>query len=435
MSKDVTAKKRPNFFARFFIEGKILYSLLFTVAIVAIFLLSEMHGVIAQLMTIPNVFLYVMAVLGIFVIFTLLYMFFSVRNSTANTADALSFALFLSSILIAVLLVLTYGFADIKAIPLYKLIICGVLLLISIVYLVLRLIFFARPRRKKKCCKLKAYYRSIAKKYSYLSIIIFGIMFSALGFLLLDVNGDFLPIVNNAIATMPIIKITLIIAGAAMLGYILLMVTAKRTSYVDVILKAAGIGLFTTLAYLVLNIAIGLTAFEAVKGSVILVGGLFLAFLILSLVRISCFDKQLAKESPKTHKCYFIELVLKINPLLIIALCSFGIALGFTIYLSYAEILALPAITLAPLFLLLFPIALALVSGVIRAFTAFLCKSVGLGDLCLIVLEVLAILATVYLALTPMILQTEVLAGIIAVHALLLVIFTARIKTYISANK
>ena len=292
MKKNNTIK-HDNYFKEYIRHGYFIVSLFLAVLTITFLVALVQFDVLDAIESVKNLTLYLAISIGIIVLLVLIYMIAKIRCSRLSIADSLGFAFILTGIGSVIYFALLPD--HITQTDIIRIIICGLIFVIGLAYLFFRLAFFTKHERRKIIYiknSLTGYFSLIGQKYSFMSVLLTGIVITAVVHLgLLSSFAGF--VVSTFLNNLPF-AVIMGFAATVFILYVAIQVSDKHVNSVDVILSS-GVIIFPISA---LNCILLKDPFTT---PLTLLAIIFALYLVLFIVRINCFDITVPEKHDKKH--------------------------------------------------------------------------------------------------------------------------------------
>lgn len=294
-------QKQDRYFKTFVKYGYFFVSVLLSALALTLLVAIFDYDLITAINSVKNLTLYMGIAVGIIGLFTLIYLLAKIRCERLSIADSLGFSLIVTGIgtsLYFALIVQRFDQTGIR-----RIIIGATIFILGITYLLLRLTFFKKHERRKIIFiknSLTGYFSLIGQKYSFMSVILTGIVACAVMHLAL--TSSFANYVATSFIYDKAFLIIMSVTAVCFLLYLVIEVSNKHVTPVDLLISS-GIVFFPIS---VLNVVL---LKPSIARPLTFIAIAFAFYLVLLIVRINCFDITAPEKHDKKH---FSDIILEI---------------------------------------------------------------------------------------------------------------------------
>lgn len=179
--------KKSSYFISIFKNGYLIPALFISTFSLTVLCFGYNQNALASIYVNKNLFLFLTITFGYFMLLSVLYLFFSTKKRHVSLADSLAFSYLFTGLFYALFLV---GIA--KDFNLYRLVFCGVLFLIGLIFSIVNGVSFSPDTKVKKIYytshSLSGYYSTLFKDFSFFGILIASFAFCCFAFLFNELN-------------------------------------------------------------------------------------------------------------------------------------------------------------------------------------------------------------------------------------------------------
>ena len=179
--------KKPSYFISIFKNGYVIPALFISTLSLTVLCFGYNQNALDSIYANKNLFLFLTIAFGYFMLLSVLYLFFSTKKRHVSLADSLAFSYLFTGLFYALFLVVIA-----KDFNLYRLVFCGVLFLIGLIFSIVNGLSFAPDTKVKKIYytihSLSGYYSTLFKDFSFFGILLASFAFCCFAFLFNELN-------------------------------------------------------------------------------------------------------------------------------------------------------------------------------------------------------------------------------------------------------
>ena len=179
--------KKQSYFISIFKNGYVIPALFISTLSLTVLCFGYNQNAFDSIYANKNLFLFLTIAFGYFMLLSVLYMFFSTKKKHVSLADSLAFSYLFTGLFYALFLVVIA-----KDFNLYRLIFCGVLFLLGLIFSIVNGLSFAPDTKIKKIYytshSLSGYYSTLFKDFSFFGILLASFAFCCFAFLFNELN-------------------------------------------------------------------------------------------------------------------------------------------------------------------------------------------------------------------------------------------------------
>lgn len=179
--------KKPSYFMSIIKNGYVIPALFISTLSLTVLCFGYKQNAFNSILSNKNLFLFLTIAFGYFMVLSVLYLFFSTKKKHVSLADSLAFSYLFTGLFYALFLMVIA-----KDFNLYRLIFCGVLFVLGLVFSMVNGFSFAPDAKVKKIYytshSLSGYYSTLFKDFSFFGILLASFAFCCFAFLFNELN-------------------------------------------------------------------------------------------------------------------------------------------------------------------------------------------------------------------------------------------------------
>lgn len=293
---------KDGYFKKMLKHGYLIVSILIATLAMTMLVALVNFKVIDAIESVKNLTLYLGISIGVVLLYVLIYMLGKIRCERLSLADSIGFAVMLIGI--GIVLYFALYIRTFTQTGITRIVIGAVIFVLGLAYLFFRLAFFKKHERRKIVYiknSLTGYFSLIGQKYSFVSVLITGIVAVSL------LHLAFTPSIANRIVVSLMYNTPFLIimglTGLAFILYLTIEVSSKHVSPVDLLLSSG-------IVFFPIAVVNCLLLKESYIRPLIVVATIFALYLVLLIVRVNCFDITVPEKHDKKH---FSDILLTIT--------------------------------------------------------------------------------------------------------------------------